>query len=288
MKADGETFFVIWTTTPWTLPANQAIAVHPKFTYRRVKTTHGGLVINQELIPSVMKAIGFDAKDYQVSAEAWSGAELEGIVCRHPWLDRDSKVILGEFVTQDQGTGCVHIAPGHGQEDYEVGLRYGLAVVAPVDPEGKFTAEAGDLQGESVFKADAKIIQKLSDAGMLLKEDKLVHSYPHCWRCKKPVIFRATEQWFISMEKTRFAPSKRSTAIDQVQLDSTLGQGSDTRHARKPAGLVHLAPALWGVPIPAVYCKTCNEAVLTGAALRTYRFDFRDGGFRRLVYPAAR
>ena len=201
MKAEAESFFVIWTTTPWTLPANQAIAVHPKFTYRRVKTSHGGLIMNSELIPDVMKAIGLDEKDYEVGHEVWTGAELEGVVCRHPWIDRDSKVILGEFVTQDQGTGCVHIAPGHGQEDYEVGLRYGLPVMAPVDPEGKFTAEAGDLAGESVFKADAKIIQKLIDAGALLKEDKLIHSYPHCWRCKKPVIFRATEQWFISMEK---------------------------------------------------------------------------------------
>ena len=148
-------------------------------------------------------------------------------------------------MTQDQGTGCVHIAPGHGQEDYEVGMRYGLPVMAPVDPEGKFTAEAGDLQGESVFKADARIIQKLIDAGALLKEDKLTHSYPHCWRCKKPVIFRATEQWFISMEKTDLR--QQALARDRPgALDSALGQGSDSRHARKPAGLVHFAPALMG------------------------------------------
>jgi isoleucyl-tRNA synthetase len=131
-------------------------------------------------------------------------------------LDRDSKVILGEFVTQDQGTGCVHIAPGHGQEDYEVGLRYGLEVMAPVDAYGKFTAEAGDLQGESVFKADSRIVQKLADHSALLKEEKLSHSYPHCWRCKKPVIFRATEQWFISMEKKELRQAALN-AIDQVR-----------------------------------------------------------------------
>jgi len=148
------TYFVIWTTTPWTLPANQAIAVHPKFIYRHVKTPQGELILNQELIPNVMKAVGFEPKDYEVAAGAWTGLELEGIVCRHPWMDRDSKVILGEFVTQDQGTGSVHIAPGHGQEDYEVGIRYGLEVLAPVDPEGRFTGELGALAGHSVFHAD--------------------------------------------------------------------------------------------------------------------------------------
>jgi isoleucyl-tRNA synthetase len=263
-NAPEQTFFVIWTTTPWTLPANQAIAVHPKFTYRRVKTPQGALIVNSELIPNVMKAVGFDEKDYEIGAQSWTGAELEGIVCRHPWIDRDSKVILGEFVTQDQGTGCVHIAPGHGQEDYEAGLRYGLPVTAPVDPEGKFTAEAGDLQGESVFKADARIIQKLIDAGALLKEDKLTHSYPHCWRCKRPVIFRATEQWFISMEQGKLREQALG-AIDQVRWIPPWGKD-------RIGGMLESRPdwcisrqRSWGVPIPAVYCKRCNEASLTQA-----------------------
>ncbi|MBI2538186.1 MAG: class I tRNA ligase family protein, partial [Deltaproteobacteria bacterium] len=167
-------------STPWTLPANQAIALHPGFTYRRVRSPAGDLILNQELVGGVMQALGFGPKDFAVTAGAWSGSELEGMVCRHPWLDRDIKIILGEFVTQDQGTGCVHIAPGHGQEDYEVGQRYGLEVSAPVDAEGRFTTEAGDLAGESVFKADRRIIQKLVDNQALLKEEKLTHSYPHC------------------------------------------------------------------------------------------------------------
>ena len=166
------THFVIWTTTPWTLPANQAIAVHPKFIYRLVKTPQGELVINQELIAKVMADIGFAEDEFEIRPGAWAGAELEGIICRHPWLEREAQIILADFVTQDQGTGAVHIAPGHGQEDYDAGLRYGLEVLAPVDAEGRFTAEAGDLQGESVYKADPIIIQKLSERGALLKEQK--------------------------------------------------------------------------------------------------------------------
>jgi isoleucyl-tRNA synthetase len=205
--------------------------------YRLVKTPKGELIINQELIPSVMEACGIAPEEYQTTGGAWPGTELEGIVCRHPWIDRDSKIILGDFVTQDQGTGSVHIAPGHGQEDYEVGLRYGLPVVAPVDAEGKFTDEAGDLKGESVFKADPHIIQKLTEHGALLKEEKLSHSYPHCWRCKNPVIFRDGDEG---------VTAKRARRDRISALDSALGQRSHSRDARKPAGLVYFAPAFLG------------------------------------------
>src|SRR3990170_234295 len=261
LAAEG-TSFVIWTTTPWTLPANQAIALHPRFMYRHVKTPAGEVILNQELIETVMKALGFSPGSYEVTSGAWTGTELEGVLCRHPWIDREVKIVLGEFVTQDQGTGCVHIAPGHGQEDYEVGQRYGLEVLAPVDAAGKFTAEAGDLAGEFVFEADPKIVQKLRERQALLKEEKLPHSYPHCWRCKKPVIFRATEQWFISMEKSDLR-RKALQAIDRVVWIPPWGR-------ERIRGMLESRPdwcisrqRSWGVPIPVFYCLQCHQALLS-------------------------
>ncbi len=258
------TYLVIWTTTPWTLPANQAIAVHPLFTYGFVKTPVGELILHRDLIPSLMNTFGFKEGEYELTSRTLTGKELEGILCRHPWIDREVKVILGEFVTQDQGTGCVHIAPGHGQEDYEVGQRYGLEVMAPVDAEGRFTSEAGDLAGESVFQADQKIIEKLVSRGVLLKEEKLTHSYPHCWRCKKPVIFRATEQWFVSMEKNDLR-RRALEAIDQVAWIPPWGR-------ERIRGMLESRPdwcisrqRSWGVPIPVFYCKQCHQAILSQA-----------------------
>jgi isoleucyl-tRNA synthetase len=280
-------YFVIWTTTPWTLPANQAIAVHPGFTYRLVKTPAGELILNDELIDPLMKLLGLEEKEYEVNPGAWKGQELEGVTCRHAWLDRDVKVILGEFVTQDQGTGCVHIAPGHGQEDYEIGQRYDLEVSAPVDSEGRFTSEAGDLEGQLVFKANVNIIEKLKSNGALLKEEAMTHSYPHCWRCKKPVIFRATEQWFVSMEKNNLRQHSLE-AIDQVQWIPPWGR-------ERIRGMLESRPdwcisrqRSWGVPIPVFYCNKCNQAVYRADLCDHIASIFeREGSNAWFIRPAA-
>jgi isoleucyl-tRNA synthetase len=250
---------VIWTTTPWTLVANQAIALHPAHHYRLVTTPAGALLLAQSLIPSCMKAFGYEAGDYTVHERAWAGRELEGVICRHPWLDRASPVILGEHVTLDQGTGCVHTAPGHGQEDYEVGLKYGLEVYAPVDHQGRFESDAGEFAGLQVFTANAGIIALLKTRGALVKEESLTHSYPHCWRCKQPVIFRATEQWFISMEKNDLR-ARALAAIDQA-VAWIPSWGRDRIYgmiASRPDWCISRQRA-WGVPIVAFRCQQCRQ-----------------------------
>ncbi|TAJ98746.1 MAG: isoleucine--tRNA ligase [Candidatus Manganitrophaceae bacterium] len=259
VRPDGQTFVAIWTTTPWTLVANEAITVHPHFIYRLVKTPAGDLLLAEKLIESCMKAFGFAPGAYEVAAGAWSGSELEGMICRHPWIDRDVPVILGEHVTLEQGTGCVHTAPGHGQEDYEVGLRYGLEVYAPVDHQGRFTKEAGAFAGQKVFDANRAIIALLKERGMLLKEETIAHSYPHCWRCKNPVIFRATEQWFISMEK-RHLRERAIKAIEQdVQWIPKWGKDRILGMMQSRPDWCISRQRVWGVPIVAFACLDCNE-----------------------------
>jgi isoleucyl-tRNA synthetase len=279
------THFVIWTTTPWTLPANQAIALHPHLMYRHVKTPAGELILAQDLVPELMKTFGFREWDYETTPGAWAGAELEGILCLHPWLRREAKVILGEFVTKDQGTGCVHIAPGHGQEDHEAGQRYGLETLAPVNAEGKFTSDAGDLAGEPVFKANSKIVEKLRSVEALLAEEKLNHSYPHCWRCKKPVIFRATHQWFVSMEAQRLR-AQALEEIEKVQWVPPWGR-------ERIAGMIQNRPdwcisrqRSWGLPLPFLYCQSCGKELADQRVLESASdFFYREGSDAWFVHP---
>ena len=173
------------------------------------------------------------------------GRKLEGLICRHPWLDQDSLVILADYVTLEAGTGLVHTAPGHGQEDYDVGSRYGLQPYSPVDDAGRFTDEVPEFAGQKVEAANPGIIELLRQKGKLLKVQETSHSYPHCWRCKQPIIFRATEQWFISMEKNGLR-QKALAAIDQVTWVPRLGPGPHLSNGGAPPRLVYLPPALLG------------------------------------------
>lgn len=261
-----DTHIVIWTTTPWTLLANRAISVHPRLVYRRVKTPAGELILAEDLLETCLKAFGYPPEEVQALAGTFTGQELEGILCRHPWLDLTVPVIVGEHVTREQGTGCVHTAPGHGQEDYEIGQRYGLEVYAPVDSRGRFFKEIGQVGGLSVFEANAPIIHLLDEQGMLIRQEAITHSYPHCWRCKNPVIFRATEQWFVSLEFLNLR-QKALAEIDRVSWIPHWGRD-------RIYGMIENRPdwcisrqRVWGVPIVAFHCQSCKSPLLDPAVI---------------------
>jgi isoleucyl-tRNA synthetase len=258
---------VIWTTTPWTLVANLAVALHPEFDYVAVEIVdwvkeiiypNAVLILAEGLLTQAMEKFG--VKNYRV-IEKFKGKKLEGLKARHPFIDRDSLVILGDHVTLEAGTGIVHTAPGHGQEDYEVGLKYGLEVYAPVDQKGRFTKEAGEFAGQNVFKANKGIIELLKSKSALLAEEKISHSYPHCWRCKNPVIFRATEQWFISM-KTNGLLKKTVENIHKVNWVPSWGKDRILGMTENRPDWCISRQRAWGVPIIAFTCKACNELLL--------------------------
>ncbi|MCB2188701.1 MAG: class I tRNA ligase family protein, partial [Deltaproteobacteria bacterium] len=191
-------YLVIWTTTPWTIPANLAVAANPELDYVAVEHQGKVYVMAARLAPLNLDAFGFTG--WQKIADI-DPHDLEGVKARHPLYDRESVGVLADYVTLEAGTGLVHTAPGHGREDYETGLRYGLEAYSPLDDDGRFTEEVGFFAGEQVWEANPHVVAKLQEVGALLGQEKMSHSYPHCWRCKKPVIFRATPQWFISMEE---------------------------------------------------------------------------------------
>ncbi len=260
--AGKQAYIVIWTTTPWTIPANLAVALHPEFDYVALETEKGVLIVAEGLKDSFLASVGLTGS---VIATFKAGV-LERKRCKHPFYDRDSIVLLGEHVTLEAGTGCVHTAPGHGQEDYELALKEGLEIYNPVDNHGKYLATVEFFGGQQVFPANQSVIDKLTEVGALLQTSKISHSYPHCWRCKKPIIFRATEQWFISM-KANDLRDKALKAIDQVEWIPKWGR-------ERIYGMIENRPdwcvsrqRSWGVPITAFSCTACGEYIADGTIM---------------------
>jgi isoleucyl-tRNA synthetase len=259
-KVEGKPIYVIiWTTTPWTIPANLAIALHPDFTYVAVDIGKEIYILAEGLLETAMEK--FKIGNYKV-IEKFSGKRLEGLKARHPLYDRESLLILAPYVTLDIGTGCVHTAPGHGQEDYETGVQYGLDIYSPVDDDGRFTKDVAFFAGQFVFDANAAVSKKLAEVGALLKEEIMVHSYPHCWRTNDPIIFRATEQWFISMEKTGL----RKNALRSINEVTWIPPwGRDRIYGmieNRPDWCVSRQRA-WGIPITVFYCSSCKQSLAT-------------------------
>ena len=265
---------LIWTTTPWTLPANLAVAFHPDLAYAAVEVRGEVWILASELVGPCMQLFGID--DHRLLA-TFSAASLEGKRCRHPFLERDSLMVLADYVTADSGTGCVHTAPGHGADDYLTGRRYGLEVLSPVDDDGRFTAEAGRYAGEQVPQVNRRIIADLAADGSLVKEQVLNHSYPHCWRCKEPVMYRATAQWFISMDSLQLR-AKALAAINEVSWTPAWGQ-------QRIYGMVEARPdwclsrqRSWGVPVTVLTCADCGEILKDEAVCRRIDELFRKEG----------
>ena len=253
---------IIWTTTPWTLPANMAVAFHPEADYVAAEAGGEVYIVAKKLLQIVAEELALGAPS--VLAE-FKGRELEGLKARHPWIDRDSVFVLADYVTLEDGTGCVHTAPGHGHDDFVTGQACGIEIYTPVDEEGKFTADVATYAGMTVFEANRPIVDDMRAGGSLLKEGEITHSYPHCWRCKHPVIFRATEQWFISMD----AGGLRQKALDEIGKVAWIPAWSRERIAKMVEGRPDWCISRqrsWGVPIPAFACGACGN-VVTDAAI---------------------
>ncbi len=269
---EENTFFVIWTTTPWTIPANVAVSLHPDFDYLLVNTEQGRFVLAKDLLDQFVKIVGLTQQEI---IKEFKGSELERIVCRHPLFDRDSLVILGEHVTLEQGTGCVHTAPGHGMDDYEVGRRYGLPVISPVNNKGVFTEEGGPFAGLTTDKANHAVIQALAEKGFLVYRDQIKHQYPHCWRCRHPILYRATEQWFASIEGFRAEALK---AINSVKWIPAWGESRIYNMVADRGDWCISRQRIWGVPIPIFYCDGCQKPVITDETIANVEELFRAYG----------
>ena len=271
-----DTYIVIWTTTPWTLPGNLAITIGPDFEYSIVKCGKEKYIIATELVNKVMEIAGIT--EYEEEAK-FKGKELEGVLCHHPFLDRTSVVIMGSEDTVDvqltEGTGAVHTAPGYGKEDYLAGLKNGLDIVVTVDEKGHQTEGAGIFSGMFYAKSNKEITKWLAENGYLLKETTISHSYPHCWRCKKPVIYRATDQWFASVDGFR---KEALDAIKSVKWIPAWGEERIESMVRDRNDWCISRQRTWGVPLPIFYCEKCKEPYVTEESIKKIQEIFREKG----------
>lgn len=269
---EPETCFVIWTTTPWTLPANVAVCLHPDYIYAGIRVDGNRYMVARALLPSFLKVIG--EEECVVEAE-YKGRELEGVRLRHPFFNRESVVVIDDYVTLEYGTGCVHNAPGHGEEDFNTARRYGLPVLSPIDGRGYFTSEGGVFEGLFYRDANPAIIKELERQGALLSAGKVRHQYPHCWRCKQPVFFRATEQWFASIDGFRDAALE---AIRKVKWIPAWGEERIFNMVAARGDWCISRQRLWGVPLPIFYCANCGKEVINDATINHLKRLFGEHG----------
>ena len=264
-KTDKDIYAIIWTTTPWTIPSNMAISMHPRFVYTFFEYKNDIYVVAEELLNSFLNDVEWDEADIKVLGTC-SGQDLELLNTKHPLLNRKSPIILGEHVTLDAGTGSVHTAPGHGLEDYEVGCKYGIEVFSPLDGRGVWTDTVGidELVDVPYYKGNSMVIEMLQNCGALLKQQDIQHSYPHCWRCKKPVIYRATPQWFVKVDKFR---DKALEAVHGVKWIPASGENRIGNMVESRTDWCISRQRAWGVPIPIFYCEDCGEVICNDSTI---------------------
>jgi isoleucyl-tRNA synthetase len=265
--------FLIWTTTPWTLPANVALALRPDATYGLYDLGDERIVLAVALAQS---ALGERFAQARLVARA-TGSDLDGFAVRHPFMDRDSSLVLADYVDLETGTGVVHTAPGHGADDFNTGIKYNLPILNPVDAAGRFTAEAGPYAGLNIFAANAKIVDDLRASGALWNVEDYEHAYPHCWRCHNPVIFRATSQWFIAMDQNLLR-QRTIDAIDGVEYTPAWGKARQRQMIETHPEWCISRQRTWGTPIPALICRSCNQSLLDPGVARLAAKRFAQAG----------